>query len=135
MSTLADDDASDIPVEGSNPEPTDEPGAPVDAASGPVGEGAVEPEDELSSSLDGFMEALRQARVAELLLSTISTLASVGYGKLEHAELAEAKLAIDAVGALVPLLQDQLDAGIVREVEQALTDLRLAYADAIPKAQ
>ncbi len=50
------------------------------------------------------MEALRQAKVGELLLSTVSTLASVAYGKLESSDLAEAKAAIDAIGALLPLL-------------------------------
>ena len=57
------------------------------------------------------MDMLRQARVGELLLSTVSTLASVAYGKLEEGDLAEAKLAIDAIGALSAPRPSELDAG------------------------
>jgi len=93
------------------------------------------PDREEAIGVEGLIEALRQARVGELLLSTVSTLASVAYGKLEAADLPEAKVAIDAVGALLPLLSGELDDGIVRELEQALTALRLAYADAVSAAQ
>lgn len=86
-------------------------------------------------SVEAMMQALRQAKVAELLISTISTLASVAYGKLEVPDLPEAKVAIDAIGALSPLLAGQVDDGIHRDVEQALANLRLAYADAVSKAQ
>ena len=76
------------------------------------------------------MDAIRKAKVSELLLSTVSTLASVAYGKLEVADLSEAKLAIDAIGAMLPLLAGQLEAPILRDFDQALTNLRLAYSDA-----
>ena len=107
--------------------------APADAAEAPVSAA----EDPLAEdlSVEGIMNMLRQARVGELLLSTVSTLASVAYGKLEEGDLVEAKLAIDAIGALVPVLTEGLDAGIVRDLEQALTQLRLAYTDSIPKRQ
>jgi hypothetical protein len=81
------------------------------------------------------MDAIRQAKVSELLLSTVSTLASVAYGKLEVPELSEAKAAIDAIGAILPLLAGQVDSAILRDFDQALTNLRLAYADAVATAQ
>ena len=71
-------------------------------------------------------------RVSELILSSVSTLASVAYGKLEEGDLVESKLAIDAVGALLPLLAGKLEPGVLRDFEQALAQLRLAYADASP---
>ena len=96
---------------------------------------AVPEADAESFGVEGLLSALQQARVAELLVSTVSTLASVAYGKLEGADLPESRLAIDAIGALVPLLSGQLEAGIVRDLEQALANLRLAYADAVAAAQ
>ena len=86
-------------------------------------------------SVEGLMDALRQAKVSELLLSTVSTLATVAYGKLEARDLGEAKAAIDAIGTILPLLSGELDPGLVREVDQALANLRLAYADAVSEAQ
>ena len=88
-------------------------------------------EQDMMASLEEMMESIRQAKVGQLLLSTVSTLASVAYGKLEAKELGEARLAIDAVGALLPLLNDEVDPGIRRDFEQALANLRLAYADAV----
>ena len=86
-------------------------------------------------SLDDMMEAIRQASVAQLLLSTVSTLASVAYGKLEVRDLPETQRAIDAVGVLLPLLKGQVEDGILRDFEQALTNLKLAYADAVAPAE
>ncbi len=85
--------------------------------------------------VETLMEALRQAKVSELLISTVSTLASVAYGKLEAADLPEARLAIDAIGVLLPLLAGRLAEPILRDLEQALANLRLAYADAVSGGQ
>jgi hypothetical protein len=111
------------------PEPTSGPEPAAEEPSGPTGE------PESPFSIEGMIEALRQAKVAELLLSTVSTLASVAYGKLEVGDLPEAKTAIDAIGALVPLLEGKVDDAIRRDLEQALANLRLAYADAVAKAE
>jgi hypothetical protein len=82
-------------------------------------------------TLDAMLEAIRSAKVAQLILSTVSTLASVAYGKLETGDRPETKIAIDAIDALLPLLRGQVDEGILRDFEQALTNLKLAYADAV----
>lgn len=92
----------------------------------------AEPElAEAQATVEAMLGAIRQAKVSELILSTVSTLASVAYGKIEAKELDDARLAIDAVGALLPLLNGEVDDGIRRDFEQALTNLRLAYADAV----
>jgi hypothetical protein len=139
---------ADVEVSGLEPEP----GPPDADESGlepePSEQAQPESEEELieepsfagasaseEATLAGLMDALRQAKVAELLLSTASTLASVAYGKLEVSDLDEAKAAIDAIGVILPLLSGQLDAGILRDFEQALANLRLAYADAIASRQ
>jgi len=92
-------------------------------------------EQDMMASLEEMMESIRQAKVGQLLLSTVSTLASVAYGKLEVKDLPEAKVAIDAIGALLPLLEGQIEDGMRRDFDQALTNLRLAYADAVASAQ
>jgi hypothetical protein len=85
--------------------------------------------------LDAMLDAIRQATVAQLILSTVSTLASVAYGKLEMKDAAEAKKAIDAIDVLLPLLEGEVDVGIKKEFEQAVTGLKLAYADAVSPAE
>jgi hypothetical protein len=86
-------------------------------------------------SMDDLLAALNQIKVGELLLSTVSTLASLAYGRIESRDLGEARTAIDAIGALLPVLEGQVDAAIRRDFEQALTNLRLAYADAVASAE
>jgi hypothetical protein len=102
-------------------------------------EDAQEQEDQGESgalpSMDDLMAALNQIKVGELLLSTVSTLASIAYGRLESRDLSEAKTAIDAIRALLPVLEGQVDDGIRRDFEQALTNLQLAYADAVASAE
>ena len=48
--------------------------------------------------------------VKQLLMGAASTLASLAYAKLERNDLAQAKLAIDGVSALLPLLDGDLSA-------------------------
>jgi hypothetical protein len=76
-----------------------------------------------------LVEELRRAKVADLLAHTCSLLASLGYGKLapDLRDLDEARLAIEALKALAPLLaEDQR-----RDVQQVVANLQLAYADAV----
>ena len=54
-----------------------------------------------------MLETIRQAKVGPLILSTVSTFASVAYGKLEMKDLPEAKTAIDVIDALLPLLGER----------------------------
>jgi hypothetical protein len=80
-------------------------------------------------------EALRRIEVGEFLLSTVSTLASLAFAKLEQAELAQAKLAIDAIGAILPALEGQVDESLLRDFQRALANLQVAYADAASGAR
>ena len=84
-------------------------------------------------TIEDLAEALRQIEVGQFLLSTVSTLASLAYGKLEQGELAQAKAAVDAIGALLPVLQGQVDDALHRDFERALANIRVAYADAASK--
>ena len=129
MSELADENEQQPGEEPAEQEPVAEGTTHEDAPRGTAADESGLP------SLDDMMEAIRQASVAQLLLSTVSTLASVAYGKLEVRDLPETQRAIDAVGVLLPLLKGQVEDGILRDFEQALTNLKLAYADAVAPAE
>jgi hypothetical protein len=81
-------------------------------------------------SVDELIEAIRGIRVGQFLLSTVSTLASLAYGKLDSGDLDEARVAIDAFRTLIPLLEGQIESDAKRDLEQALANLHVAYADA-----
>jgi hypothetical protein len=77
---------------------------------------------------DQLVEELRKVKVSDLLLHTSSMLASIAFGKLapDLRDLEQARLAIDALDALVPLLEE----GERRDIQQVIANLKLAYADA-----
>jgi hypothetical protein len=73
-----------------------------------------------------LQEQLAAFDVEQFLLSAASTIASLAYAKLEAADLPEARKAIDALAALVPLLEGELAA----DLGHALASLQLSYAEA-----
>ena len=77
-------------------------------------------------------EELRKLKVSDLLVQTLYTMSSLGYQKLsgENRDLAQARLAIEALRALVPVLESELGAEAVRDFKQVTANLQLAYADA-----
>lgn len=81
---------------------------------------------------DQLIEQIRKIKVADMLLSSMSTIAQLGYAKLEPSsrDLPEAKLAIEALRALVPVLEGVVDEAIVRDFKQVMANLQLAYAEA-----
>jgi hypothetical protein len=93
-----------------------------------------EPEDGMPSP-EELAAAIRSLDIGPLLLSTVSTLASVAYGKLEAGDLAQARTAIDAMAALMPVLEGQVEAAFLKDFAQALANLRLAYADTATRSQ
>jgi hypothetical protein len=90
---------------------------------------------EQEPNLDDLRDAIRKISVGQFLLSTASTLASLAYGKLESDELDEARAAIEAIQALLPVLEGQVEADLRRDFESALANLKIAYADAVTRAQ
>ena len=81
-----------------------------------------------AASAAQLVEELRKAKVSDLLVHTSSMLASIAFGKLapEICDLEQARLAIDALKALGPLL----DEGPRRDVQQVVANLQLAYVEA-----
>jgi len=80
------------------------------------------------SQAERLVEELRKASVANVLANTCSLLGSLGYGKLSEQarDLDQARLAIEALKALAPLLEEEER----RDVQQLVANLQLAYADA-----
>ena len=79
-----------------------------------------------------LFEQIRQIKVSDMLLSSMSTIAQLAYAKLEEPsrDLAEAKLAIESLTALIPVLDGAVEEAIVRDFRQAVANLQLAFADA-----
>ena len=79
-----------------------------------------------------LIEHIRQIRVGDLLVSTLATLSQLGYAKLERSsrDLPEARLAIESLRALLPVLKDAVPEQTVRDFQQVVANLQLAYATA-----
>ena len=79
-------------------------------------------------------EALDRVSVADILLNAASAVASIGFRRVssEALDLEQARLAIESLRALEPVLRDGgVDHAILRDLEQARTNLQLAYASAV----
>lgn len=83
-------------------------------------------------TVDEVVEAIRAMRVGDLLQSTIFTLAQLGFAKLDEPtrDLEQARLAIEALRALLPVAEDALGEDLVRDLRQTVMNLQLAYAAA-----
>ena len=89
-----------------------------------------EPEQQLTP--EQLIEEIKRLKVSDLVLSTVTTLAQLGYAKLEESsrDLEQARLAIDALGAFVPVLEGHVPAEVARDLGQMVANLQLAYASA-----
>ena len=86
-------------------------------------------DEELVQQLE---EELKKLKVSDLLVQTLYTVSSLGYRKLsaEDRDLEQAQLAIEALRALLPLLEGVASDDVVRDFKQVTSNLQLAYADA-----
>jgi hypothetical protein len=85
-------------------------------------------------SEEELREALGRVGVADVLVNALSATASLGFHRLsdEARDLPQARLAIEALRALEPVLRDGgVDTAFVRDLEQARANLQLAYAKAV----
>ncbi len=71
-------------------------------------------------------------KVADLLLSTAATLAQLGFAKLDEPtrDLEQARLAIDGMKALLAALEGTVPEEVLRDFNQVVANLQLAYAGA-----
>jgi hypothetical protein len=90
--------------------------------------------EEQIPSQEELREALDQIGVADIVLSSATTITSIGFRRVseEARDLGQARLAIEALRALEPVLREGgVDPAVVRDLEQARANLQLAYASAV----
>ena len=77
-------------------------------------------------------EELKKLKVADLLVQTLYTVSSLAYRKLseDDRDLEQARLAIEALRALVPVLEGSVADEVLRDFKQVTSNLQLAYAEA-----
>ncbi len=93
-----------------------------------------QPDEELIRQLE---EELKRVKVSELLVQTLYTVSSLGYSRLgtENRDLEQAKLAIETMRALVPVLSGSVPEEVVRDFNQVTANMQLAYAKAVSEAE
>jgi hypothetical protein len=82
--------------------------------------------DEPGIDAAALQEQLAAFEVEQFVVSAASTIASLAYAKLDRRDIPQARKAIDALAALVPLVEGELAPDLVR----VLANLQLAYAEA-----
>ena len=82
-------------------------------------------------------EELSRMRIEDVLIQTLITISSIGYRRLgltedtkDDRDLQQAKLAIDTMVALTPVLENVVPVELIREFNQSVASLQLAYAQA-----
>jgi hypothetical protein len=78
-------------------------------------------------------EQLRELKVSDVLLQTVYTISSLGWHKLSSSDrdLEQAKLSIDALKALLPVLAEAMPDEVKRDLEQMVANMQLSYASAV----
>jgi hypothetical protein len=95
-----------------------------------------EPSAEERELVEQLQAELDRLQVSDLLLQTVYTISSLGYHRLtgESKDLDQARLAIEALKALLPVVQGAVPEEAVRDFNQVLVNMQLAYASAAGEA-
>ena len=82
-------------------------------------------------------EELKKLRVEDVVIQSLVQISSIGYRRLGLTEetradrdLQQAKLAIDTMTALTPVLENVVPEELIRDFNQSVATLQLAYAQA-----
>ena len=92
--------------------------------------------DDEQRLIEEIQAELAKLKVSDLLLQTVYSVSSLGYHRLsgEGRDLDQARLAIDALRALVPVLEGAIPEDALRDFNQVVANLQLAYASAVAEA-
>lgn len=79
---------------------------------------------------------LRRLRVSDFLVQTTATLAQLAFQRLqgETRDLAQARLAIDAMKALAPIVGESVSPEARRDLDATISSMQLAFAAAAAQA-
>ena len=82
-------------------------------------------------------EELRKLKVEDVVVSVLIQISAIGYRRLgltdetkDDRDLPQAKLAIDTMKALMPVLAEVMPSELMSDLEQSVASLQLAYAKA-----
>ncbi len=78
---------------------------------------------------DDLEEQLKRLKVSDILVQTILSVGSLGFAKLDG-DLEQAKLAIESLRVLIPVLEGGVPTELTRDFNQMLASLQLGYAKA-----
>jgi hypothetical protein len=83
--------------------------------------------------LEQLETEFKNLKVSDLLVQTVIGLSSLGYRSLdeETRDLEQAHLAIEALRALVPVLEGSVPEQATRDFQQLVSNMQLAYANAV----
>jgi hypothetical protein len=93
----------------------------------------AEKQSEKGPSAEEAAEQLRAIKVADLIVQAASGLVSLGFVRLagEQRDIAQARLAIDSLRALEPVVREQVSAELAEDLQRAIMSLQLAFAEAV----
>ena len=97
-----------------------------------MAEETPQPSQDEQELVEQLQAELGRLKVSDLLLQTVYTISSLGYHRLsgESRDLEQARLAIEALKALMPVLEGAVPDEAVRDFNQVLVNMQLAYASA-----
>ena len=83
--------------------------------------------------IEELQSELAKLKVSDLLLQTLYSVSSLAYHRLgaEGRDLEQAHLGIEALRALVPVLEGSVPEEALRDFQQVLANLQLTYAAAV----
>jgi len=94
-------------------------------------------EDEARAAQAAAAEYMKHVPIGEVVISTVQTLIELGYrrtglvkGAADERDLPQTEVAIEALGALVPVLERLLEPASVTALRGEIAQLQLAYARA-----
>ena len=95
-----------------------------------------EPTPEERQLVEELQAELKRLKVSDLLLQTLYTVSSLGYHRMtgDDKDLEQARLSIEALKALLPVLEGSVPEDALRDFNQVLTNMQLAYASAASEA-
>lgn len=101
-----------------------------------------EPEPTEEEIARALAEEMRKLKIEDVLIQTLITISSIGYRRLgltpdtkDDRDLPQAQLAIDTMRVLTPVLEKVIPAELLREFNQSIASLQLAYAKAAAEKQ
>ena len=83
--------------------------------------------------LEQIEAEFKKLKVSDVLVQSVITVSSLGYRSLgdDGRDLDQARLAIEALRALLPVLKESVPEQVGRDFEQMVANMQLAYADAV----